>query len=275
MSMKTINHSPESAYEFDFIKYKNGTKHKTLTVGFLPYESLRACDQHVDESDDSTIKHTPAFPAIHRQICEFIEGQIVVAHHATSHIDALQKTCDFYKLQYPMIEYCCTYTLTKKLHRPSLGTVNASECGNLIMYLLQTYGGNSLNLLLRKAKLTIGILFPNHHRPIRSISVNPLINSPEVDHPFYGQTIVFTGSLQSMIRSHAAKVVNEAGGSCAGAVTSRTNYVIIGDGLQNRSTKTSKQLHAEQLIAKGQAIEIMSEAAFLQIINQFKKGNND
>ncbi len=88
--------------------------------------------------------------------------------------------------------------------------------------------------------------------------------SESLVHPFYHKYIVFTGALSTMTRSKATKHINACGGIVQGAVTSKTDFVILGN--KHRGTST-KQLKAEQLIDLGVDIQIIVEDDFLWLIS--------
>jgi hypothetical protein len=84
-----------------------------------------------------------------------------------------------------------------------------------------------------------------------------------------GQSFLFTGTLKSMTRTEAEQKVTEAGGANASGVTAKLHYLVIGDEgspLYGHGRKGSKQVKAEQLVAKGAPIRIISETAFLQML---------
>lgn len=84
-----------------------------------------------------------------------------------------------------------------------------------------------------------------------------------------GASFLFTGKLATMERAGAEEKVLKAGGSNASGVTAKLNYLVIGDEgspLYGAGRKGSKQLKGEELIAKGAALKIISETAFLQML---------
>lgn len=84
-----------------------------------------------------------------------------------------------------------------------------------------------------------------------------------------GKTFLFTGKLATMTRDQATAKVTVAGGANAGSVTAKLDYLVIGDEgspLYGAGRKGSKQVAAEKLVAKGAAIRIISETAFLQML---------
>ena len=57
---------------------------------------------------------------------------------------------------------------------------------------------------------------------------------------FSGETVVLTGSLSSMSRPEAQKLIEEAGGECSSAVTGKTTLVIAGEKAGSKLDKAKK-----------------------------------
>lgn len=89
------------------------------------------------------------------------------------------------------------------------------------------------------------------------------------DHPLYGKVCVFTGTLEKMLRKDAMQIVVNLGGICGDNVTSKTNYLILGNNDYCKTIKdgkSNKQKKAEKLKIGGQDIEIISENVFYDMI---------
>ncbi len=71
-----------------------------------------------------------------------------------------------------------------------------------------------------------------------------------------GKTFVFTGELTSISRPEAEKKVREGGGHATGSVSKKTDYVVAGEKAGSKLEK-----------AKKRGIQILSEEAFLKMIN--------
>jgi DNA polymerase III subunit epsilon len=85
---------------------------------------------------------------------------------------------------------------------------------------------------------------------------------------FYGETIAFTGAL-SLPRREAAILAASVGCNVGDGVTKDTTILVVG--IQNKDRlagydKSSKHRKAEQLIAGGQNVRIISENDFLDMI---------
>ncbi|QQR79723.1 MAG: NAD-dependent DNA ligase LigA [Deltaproteobacteria bacterium] len=79
-----------------------------------------------------------------------------------------------------------------------------------------------------------------------------------------GKKIVFTGTLVSMERSKAQKLVEELGAESQDTVTQETDYLVIGDG----GGAGSKLEKAKKIQAKGGKIQILTETEWEKLIKQ-------
>ncbi|MEP2891969.1 exonuclease domain-containing protein [Tateyamaria sp.] len=93
---------------------------------------------------------------------------------------------------------------------------------------------------------------------------NDIRRDGEIDAPFFGETIVFTGSL-TVERKTAADVAQKLGFDVAAGVTKKTTYLCVG--VQDPTSlagysKSSKHRKAEDLAIKGQQVSFLSEDDF-------------
>jgi len=80
-------------------------------------------------------------------------------------------------------------------------------------------------------------------------------SEPAGDASFAGQRFVFTGTLASMSRSEAGKLVKARGGTVTGLVSRQTSYVVVG------TDPGSKAAKANEL-----GVSVLSESEFLQLM---------
>ena len=78
-----------------------------------------------------------------------------------------------------------------------------------------------------------------------------------------GKSFLFTGTLEGFTRKQAQEMVDAHGGVSASAVNKALDYLVVGAG---KGAKSSKQKKAEQLIEAGAALEVITEAEFLAMI---------
>ncbi len=79
--------------------------------------------------------------------------------------------------------------------------------------------------------------------------------SANTDHPFYGKTMVFTGTLPTLDRATAQTMAMDVGAKVTSSVSKKTNYVVAGADPGSKYTK-----------AQTLGIPILDEAEFLRIL---------
>lgn len=99
--------------------------------------------------------------------------------------------------------------------------------------------------------------------------LNPPANgAADPANPLYGQTVVFTGAL-GMPRPQAKERAASLGAQPASTVTRRTTVLVVGDGFVASDLRngrvTGKARRVLDLHERGQRIEVLSEAEFLQM----------
>jgi DNA ligase (NAD+) len=75
-------------------------------------------------------------------------------------------------------------------------------------------------------------------------------------HPLAGKTLVFTGSLQAGSRDELAKRAKACGAKVGSAVSAKTDYLVMGDGVGA----------AKRTAAAAKGVALLSEAEFLQLL---------
>lgn len=258
---------------------------------FNPFYTLL----HGIKSEDIIDK--PTFADIWPEINSILEGNLVVAHNASFDMSVLRNTLDKYKIPYPNIDYTCTRILSKKtwpsLINYKLNTIcshleiefkhheayeDALACAKIFEKILEITNTNDIKELCNNLNVNIGSIYKSGYNPacvkktssyIKPTSITPETNKFDESNEFYGKTICFTGTLSSMERKYAAQLVVNKGGTFGNTITKKTNYLVLG--IQDYSRfadgqKSSKLKKAEELISKGQDLEIISEDEFLNLL---------
>ena len=86
-----------------------------------------------------------------------------------------------------------------------------------------------------------------------SLGVTPFAKEKRTQGAFAGLNVVLTGSLLSLSRPEAQKLIEEQGGTAQSAVTSKTNLVVAGDKAGSKLAKAQKA-----------GIPVIDEAEFLK-----------
>jgi len=105
----------------------------------------------------------------------------------------------------------------------------------------------------------------------RIFEIIPKTDGFDVEHPFFEKRVVFTGALSKLLRNDAKQIVANIGGIIKPeTLSSKTNYLVVGsyDYTQyGEGFKSSKLKKAEELIAQGNNLEIISETDFFKMVH--------
>ena len=223
------------------------------------------------------VEGKPSIIEIKDKVFDFIGDDIILGHNTSFDIRFLKAgfscnidnpymdTMQFARKLFPQLphhrlsdltEY---FSLTNNEHRALADCISTKELYDVIKKTLHEKG-------LKIEDIWTGSRFS---RGIDINSIKPEIFDINEDGFFYHQHVVFTGKLEKMGRKDAMQIVVNLGGILDNSVNKNTNYLILGNNDYNpilRGEKSAKQKKAEQLKLNGQAIDIIDEFTFYDII---------
>lgn len=237
----------------------------------------------------------PEFNVIWNEIKPLVENQFLIAHNAGFDMSVLRRTLELYQIPFPTLNYSCSYIFSKKVWQglpaydlKTLCKVNnialnhhragsdSKATAELAIKAFEIAGVNSVEDFPEKLKTTIGNLFDGGYRPsetkriYKAKDLSKIVGDPAKHNEesiFYGRTVVFTGTLSSMVRAEAQQLIADIGGINGKSVTKGTDFLVVGqqdyrivgdDGMSNKQEKAVK------LIEKGSTLEVISEDDFLK-----------
>lgn len=240
------------------------------------------------------VRDKPEFNELWPEIKSLIENNFLIAHNASFDFGVLRRTLETYDLSFPELSFSCSYIFSKKVwtglpaydlktlckinniplnhHRAGDDSKAAAE---LSLNAFRIKEISSFDDFSEKLNVIPGKLFDGGYRAtetkrIYSSNITTIIGDPtkhNLESIFYGKTVVFTGTLSSMVRSEAQKIIVDIGGIIGSTVTKETNYLIVGQQdyrVVGDDGMSSKQEKAIKLIEKGATLEIISETDFLK-----------
>jgi len=261
---------------------------KPLEVRFAPINIFI----HGITAED--VKFAPKFNEIWSEISPYLENNIIVAHNAGFDISVLREILSTYRIPFPKSKYFCSLKTAKKIW-PGLFSYRLNDiadhlaidfihhkaeddayaCCEIIKKACEKNQYSSINELISELNFKVGELSDSHYSPakytenIRSKDVKPENFDFNNDHPFLNKHLTFTGKLESMQRKEAIQKVVNVGGYGSDNVTEETRYLVVGE-LDYRTlkdgNKSNKIKRAEQLLVKGQKIEMITEMDFLKML---------
>ncbi len=239
------------------------------------------------------VKNAPEFGDLWNEIKPLIDGQFLIAHNAGFDMSVLRRTLESYQIPFPELQYSCSYIFSKKVweglpaydlktlcrhnqiplnHHRAAGDSEAAA--KLSLKAFETSEVNSIEEFPSKLGTTIGCLYTGGYIPSNTkrqyIKPEEIIGDPAKHNResiFYGRTVVFTGTLMSMLRKDARQLIADIGGMNGNGVTKKTDYLIVGQQdyrVVGEEGMSSKQEKAIKLIERGSGLEILSEDDFLK-----------
>jgi DNA polymerase-3 subunit epsilon len=239
------------------------------------------------------VANEPEFCDLWSEIGPLIDGRFLIAHNAGFDMSVLRRTLDAYRIPYPTLSYSCSYIFSKKVwqglpaydlktlcrtnsidlqhHRAAADSRATAE---LALKAFNLAGVSCVDDFPEKLRTVIGRLYDGGYKPsetkqlVRDLSA--IVGDIKKHNPesiFYGKTVVFTGTLSSMVRADAQQLIANIGGVLGNGVTAKTDYLIVGQQdyrVVGDDGMSSKQEKAVKLIKKGAPLEIISENDFLR-----------
>jgi DNA polymerase-3 subunit epsilon len=236
----------------------------------------------------------PEFDVLWDEIKPLIENQFLIAHNAGFDMSVLRRTLEAYQLPFPTLQYSCSYIFSKKVwqglpaydlktlcnangivfkhHRAGADSRATAELALKAFDKAEVY---SVDDFPEKLRTSVGLLFEGGYRPSETKRVyknvaEQIVGDPSKHNPesiFYGKTVIFTGTLSSMVRSKAQQAIADIGGILGNAITKDTDFLVVGQQdykVVGDDGMSSKQEKAIKLIEKGASIEVISENDFLR-----------
>jgi DNA polymerase-3 subunit epsilon len=222
------------------------------------------------------VEGKPTIPRVADELRTRLDGQIAVCH---THFDRVATTRAFqsYGLSPPEckwldsarvarrvwaefaragygLENVCSYLGYEFQHHDALEDAKAAAF--VLNSALQETGTNVVDWLTRV------------RRPIGSHGSDKITRDGNPEGDFFGEVMVFTGALE-IPRHEAADLAAKLGCCVAANVTGKTTMLVVGDQDISRLAghkRSSKHRKAEELIEKGQAIRILKETDFLELV---------
>ncbi|WP_251553563.1 exonuclease domain-containing protein [Psychrobacillus sp. MER TA 171] len=297
IDFETANSLRTSACSVGIVVVRNGEIIEEVQTLINPLSEFNYYNTKIHGITDYMVQDAPTFQEFWPQLKPYIDQQTIIAHNASFDIGVLKESVNRCYEEQPQFQYACSYRIAKKiwpdLYNHKLSTVanylsiqfkhhdaleDARAAALITIEAMKKTRTSSLKemSLLHKIKVNSSLdtkKAPSRVKKSKEDMALPFIVPDNIEkntrHPFYGANIVFTGKMDSMTRSNAAKYAADRGATCKGAVDIDTNFLVVGDQALMKyveGVKSSKMQKAEDLIQKGIPLEIVGEQDFLRLV---------
>jgi DNA polymerase-3 subunit epsilon len=277
LDFETANADMSSICQLGLVFFKDGSLQEEWKTYVDPEDFFDEINISIHGIEETTVKDAPKLPDIASRICSYLDGRIAVCH---THFDrvALHKACAKYDLRVPTCTWLDSARVTRRTWDQcaykgyGLGNVCAilghqftqhdalEDAKAAAHILLAAIEKTKMDLQgwLERVEQPIG--FPNHSYNI-SQDGNP-------EGAFYGEILVFTGTLQ-ISRRTAADMAAKIGCTVVDGVNKKTTILVVGDQDVKKLAgheKSSKHRKVEKLIKEGYPIRILRESDFKELV---------
>lgn len=241
-----------------------------------PEDYFDSFNSSIHSIKERHIVDAPIFPAISCELLEMLAEQPVVAH---THFDrtAIVQTCRKYGLSIPKLRWLDSARVARRAwpQFANKGYGLKNVCDH-IGYSFQHHdaledakaAGHVVVAAIRQSGFSLEDWCDRVMQSISTDGSRSIAREGNPDGELFGEVLVFTGSLE-IPRREAAEMAAKVGCTVAKSVTKKTTLLVVGDQDISKLAghdKSSKHRKAEDLMATGVRIRILSESDFKQIV---------
>ena len=278
VDFETANPDLASICQIGLVRFRNGEVIDTYTSLINPEDYFDGMNIFIHGITENDVKHSPVFSDIYEETVQFLNSEEVVVSHTHFDRSAWNKTLERYSLPSPSIQWLDSAKVARrawdKYARSGYGLSNVcKDLGIEFKHHDALEDARAAGMVLVKACNENGMkvedwLVRVQKKIDNSAQAISCKREGNIDGELYGETIVFTGTL-NMIRRDAADQAASAGCNVGTNVTKKTTLLIVGDQdikkLRLGQSKSEKHIKAEKLITDGIPIRILSESDFIRI----------
>ena len=280
MDVETANPSRASICQIGIARFANGVVIDEWKSLVDPKDFFASRNVSIHKITEADVAGKPSFGELEEKINGWLDGHVVVTH---SNFDqqAINKACKKFDAMPPS----CTWLDSSKVARwawKELSRYRLKDVCALIGYKYQAHDaledakavGNVMLAAMMRTGLDLDGWLARVRQPIYPTHRRRVAREGCSNSELYGEVLVFTGAL-TIPRREAANLAASIGCEVDPDVTKRTTILVVGDQDVLRLAgheKSGKHRKAEELIRRGQAIRILRETDFRDLVKLAKIG---
>ena len=281
VDVETANWDRESICQVGLVTVKNGSIVDTWNPLVNTEDWFDGWNVKLHGISEEMVSDAPTFPQIRDELYRRMADLIVVSHTSFDRV-AIEWASEKYDLDPPQATWLDSARIARRAWPDryaragyGLKTV-ASDLGIAFKHHDALEDARAAVEIILRACDETGLDIDGWMKRVKQ-PIFPSANSANtipdanIEGPMYGEQIVFTGAL-IVPRRDAAEWAAKMGCQVHGNVSKKTTMLVVGvqdkEKLVGGYDKSTKHRKAEDLIAKGQLIQILSEKDFLGVIDK-------
>lgn len=281
VDIETTGLSPEydEIIEICAFKYRGGELVNKYSTLVKPEREVNDFITQLTGITNNMLASAPSAVDVMQPLYDFIGSDIIVGHNVNFDINFLYDYCTSI-LSIPLSnDFVDTMRIARLLHKEN----KHNRLSDLAKQYNLSYDGahragfdcaltNSIYEIFKRecADGAIELNTLAKHSQVKAADISATVSEIPADSPLLDKVVVFTGTLEKMLRKDAMQLVANMGGINGDNVTKKTNYLVLGNNdycTTIKNGKSGKQKKAEEYKLKGYDIEIIPESVFYDIVN--------
>lgn len=275
LDVETANPDMSSICQIGIVHFENGRPVETWSSLVDPQDYFDDMNVSIHGIEKRDVRGAPTFKQIYAEINRRVGGQVVAIHTAFDR-NAITQAASRHSTIPPECFWLNTASVARRawpeVAQRGYGLAPlAVKLGIEFEHHDAAEDARTAGMILVRAMTKMGLdLNGWMDRVKRPIHGSSIAQDGNAEGPLYGEVVAFTGAL-IIPRHEASDLAARAGCETTDGVTKRTTLLVVGDQdirLLNGHEKSSKHRKAEELIAKGKPIRILTETDFLSMVAQ-------
>ncbi len=266
--------------EIAAVKYVNGEKVSEFTTLIKPDNKIDVYIEQLTGITNEMVKDAPKIKNVLPEFVQYIGDYVIIAHNANFDINFIYDNCMNYLKQAFPNDFIDTMWISRRLYKDIRHRlVDLAMEFNISIDVLhramsdceitqKIYEHMKKYCIENNIDFTT-LLRTSHGKSFDLKEFKPETEEYDINHPIFGMSVCFTGTLEKFPRKEALQIVANLGGIPTDSVTKNTNILVLGNNdycSSIKDGKSSKQKKAEELILKGHDIIIISEKTFYDML---------
>jgi DNA polymerase-3 subunit epsilon len=276
MDVETANPDMASICQVGIVHFEDGRPVDSWSSLVDPQDYFDDVNVSIHGIEESDVRGAPDFKRVSEDINRRISGQVVAIHTAFDR-SAITQAAAKHAIAPPECQWLNTASVARR------AWPDVAQSGYGLSALADRFriefkhhdaveDARAAGLILVRAIEELNLDLPGWldrvRRPIDPNSSASVSKDGNPEGPLFGEVLVFTGAL-ALPRRDAAELAARSGCQVADGVTKHTTLLVVGDQdirVLNGHEKSSKHRKAEELIAKGLSIRILTESDFISMV---------
>ncbi len=276
LDVETANPDMSSICQIGIVRFEDGVPVETWSSLVNPKDWFDDMNVSIHGIEESDVRDAPDFKELYSELDRRVSGQVVAIHTAFDR-NAISQASTRHGVRPPECSWLNTASVARRawpeVAQKGYGLAPLAEkLGIKFEHHDAAEDARAAGMILVHAmaemNLDLAGWMERIKRPINPNQTTSVAHDGNPDGALFGEVVVFTGAL-IMPRHEAAELASRAGCETADGVTKHTTLLVVGDQdirMLNGHEKSSKHRKAEELIAKGKPIRILTETDFLSLV---------